>query len=157
MIERAYDSPIFRFGAVGPLVVAFYKGATTKAQLQELDAFQTRLLTQHPRIMSLTIMGQVAATTRMDEDARAFTGELATKYEKTNVGSAMVVKSTGLGAVVVRSFLSAWFLMRQTELRAKVFKTVDEGLGWLQSLPEPNPIRQTSVTAAEIDAFCDAP
>ncbi len=157
MIERAYDSPVFRFGAVGPLVVSFYRGATTKAQLEQLDAFQTQLLATHGRIMSLSVMGQVAATVRLDDEARTFSADLATKYEQTNVGTVMVVKSTGLGAVVVRSFLSAWFLMRQTQLKVKVTRTVAEGLEWLNALPEPNPIRQVSVTAEEIDAFCEAP
>lgn len=157
MIERAYESATLRLGSSGPLVVALYRGATTKAQLLELDAFQATLLTRFPHIMSVSVMGQVSVSARLDDDAKAFTAELSAKYEKVNVGNAMVVRSTGLGAVVVRSFLSAFFLMRPSEMRNKVFRSIDEGFAWLQGLPDPNPIRGLAVTAAEIEAFCDAP
>lgn len=157
MIERAFEAPMFRFGAVGPLVVSLYRGATTKAELLALDAFQTKLLETYPHIMSLSVLGNVAATAKLDDDAKLFSADLATKYEKTNAGTAMVVKSKGLGAVVVRSFLSAWFLMRRTELRTKVFREIDEALEWQRSLPDPNPLKGVAVTAADIEAFCDAP
>jgi hypothetical protein len=154
VIETIYEAEDLRLGAVGPLVVMRYRGFTTLSSLQQVDALQETLLRTHPRIMSIALLEQtIQQGVKMDEDARKFSVDLAAKFEKTNVGSAMVLKATGLSAVLARTFLSAWVLTRRTEMTMKVLRTTEEGLTWLRSLPEPNPVRPVALSAQDIDAF----
>jgi hypothetical protein len=154
VIETAYEAEDLRLGAIGPLVVMRYRGATKLSSLQQVDALQSALLRTHPRIMSIALLDQmIQPGVKMDEDAKKFSVELAAKFEKTNVGSAMVLKATGLSAVLARTFLSAWVLTRRTEMTMKVLRTTEEGLTWLRSLPEPNPVRMVAVSAQDVDSF----
>ncbi|MBL8936369.1 MAG: hypothetical protein JNM69_17570 [Archangium sp.] len=133
-------------------MVASYRGAA-KADLVQLDGFQAALVAKYGRIASMSLMDNLSSMTAMDEETRTFSAGLSKKYEKTNLGGAVVVRSKGLGAVVARTSLSAFFLATQGGVDMKVFKTIDEGLTWLRSLPAPNPIQSLSVTAAEIENF----
>jgi hypothetical protein len=154
VIETIFEADDLRLGAVGPLVVMRYRGPTTIASLRQVDQLQEALLRTHPHIMSIALLHQMTEPgVKMDEDARKFSVDLAAKFEKTNVASAMVLKATGLSAVLARTFLSAWVLVRRTEMNMKVVRTTEEGLTWLRSQPEPNPVRPVAVSAADIDAF----
>jgi hypothetical protein len=154
VIETVYEAEDLRLGFVGPLEVMRYRGPTTLASLRKVDELQETLLRTHPRIMSIALLDQmIQPGVKMDEDARKFSVDLAAKFEKTNVGSAMVLKATGLSAVLARTFLSAWVLTRRTEMVMKVLRTTEEGLTWLRSLPEPNPVRPVAVSAQDLDAF----
>jgi len=151
-VELGFESEHLRAGAVGPLVVVSYRGST-KADLEQLDAFQARLVAKHGHIASISLMDNVKSMVRMDEETRQFSASLAQKYAKTNVGGAIVVRSKGLGAVLARTSLSAVFLVTQNGVEMKVFKAVDEALTWLRTLAAPNPLEGLSVTAADIEAF----
>lgn len=152
VVELGFESEHLTVGAAGPLVVASYRGGT-KAELERLDAFQAALVAKHGRIASMSLMDNVNSMVRMDDETRKFSAELAKKYEKTNIGGAIVVRTKGIGAVIARTSLSAVFLVTQGGLEMKVFKTVDDGLTWLRSLPAPNPIQGLSVTAADLETF----
>ncbi|MBM4776877.1 MAG: hypothetical protein GQE15_04165 [Archangiaceae bacterium] len=151
-VERGFQSEHLTAGSVGPLVVVSYRGGT-KAELEQLDAFQAQLVAKHGRIASMSLMDNVNSMVRMDEETRKFSAELAQKYAKTNIGGAIVVRTRGIGAVIARTSLSAVFLVTQNGVEMKVFKAIDEGLTWLRSLPAPNPLEGLSVTAADIEAF----
>jgi hypothetical protein len=152
VVAQGFESEHLTVGAVGPLVVVSYRGGT-KAELERLDAFQAALVAKHGRIASMSLMDNIGSMARMDEETRKFSAELAKKYEKTNIGGAIIVRTKGIGAVIARTSLSAVFLVTQGGLEMKVFKTVDEGLTWLRSLPAPNPLEGLSVTAADLEVF----
>ncbi|MER2565371.1 MAG: hypothetical protein ABTQ32_31895 [Myxococcaceae bacterium] len=152
VVEPGFESEHLTVGSAGALLVASYRGGT-KADLERLDAFQAALVAKHGRIASMSLMDNVNSMVRMDEETRQFSAVLAQKYAKTNIGGAIVVRSKGLGAVLARTSLSAVFLVTKNGVEMKVFKTIDEGLTWLRSLPAPNPLQGSSVTAADIEAF----
>lgn len=152
VVEPGFESEHLTVGSAGALVVVSYRGGT-KAELERLDAFQAALVAKHGRIASMSLMDNVGSMVRMDEETRQFSAVLAKKYEKTNIGGAIIVRSKGIGAVIARTSLSAVFLVTQGGLEMKVFKTIDEGLTWLRSLPAPNPLQGSSVTAADLEAF----
>ena len=79
--------------------------------------------------------------------------ELGKKYEKQVLGSAIVVTTKGLGAVMVRTFLTGFFLVSKSETPMKTFSTIAEGLSWVQGLPGQDVAVKTELTAADIERF----
>jgi hypothetical protein len=154
VIETAYSSEDLTLGVVGPLVVMRYRGPASVGSLREVEKLQERLLRTHARIMSIALLDDTIGPGKaMNEEARTLSVDLAAKFAKTNVGSAMVLKAKGLAAVLARTGLAAWVLIRRTDMTMKVVRTTEEGLEWLRSLPEPNPLTMVAVHAKDIDAF----
>lgn len=152
-IVRSFESSDARLGAGGPLLVALYRGSTNVAVLDELDRTQEALLRKYPKISTLTVIGQATSLFKVDEAVRARSVELGKKYEKDVVGSAIVVTTKGLGAVMVRTFLSGFFLLSKSETPMKTFSTLAEGLAWVQSLPGQDLSIKTGLSAVDIERF----
>lgn len=133
-VSRLFDSPEARFGAAGPLFVAHYKGAVTVDTLDELDRAQAALIEKRGVISMVTLIGELGPMLKVEEAVRSRSIELGKKYEKQVRGSAIVVATRGLAAVMVRTFLSGFFLLSRTELPIRTFSTVKDALAWLQSL-----------------------
>ena len=150
---RVFESQEIRLGTAGPLMVASYRGATTLAALDELSRAQDALLTKFPRISTLTVIGQASSMLRIDEAVRTRSVELGKKFDGKVVGSAIVVTTKGLGAVIVRSFLSGFFLLSRAETPMKTFANVQEGLSWLRALPGQDAVIKAEISVADIERF----
>lgn len=150
---KTFQSQDTRFGSAGPLLVAFYGGSTTLAALEELSRAQDALLAKYPRISTLTVIGQAKSMLKIDEAVRVKSLELSQKFDKRVVGSAIVVTTKGLGAVIVRSFLSGFFLLSRAETPMKTFANVEEGLTWLRGLPGQDVMLKTELSVADIERF----
>jgi hypothetical protein len=150
---KVFESSDARFGTAGPLLIVVYRGTTSVAVLNELDKVQESMLQKHPRISTLTLISQASTALKVDEGVRARSVELGKKYEAKVVGSAIVVTAKGLGAVMVRTFLSGFFLLSRAESPMKTFASVQEGLSWLQSLPGQDVAIKTAVSAADVERF----
>lgn len=148
-----FESADARFGSAGPLLVALYRGSTSPGMLEELDRTQEALLKKFPRISTLTVIGQASSILKVDESVRTRSVELGKKYEKQVIGSAIIVTTKGLGAVMVRTFLTGFFLLSKAEMPMRTFSTVAEGLSWLQGLPGQDLSIKTDVRAADIERF----
>ncbi|MBL8917185.1 MAG: hypothetical protein JNM17_41155 [Archangium sp.] len=133
-VSRLFDSPEARFGAAGPLFVAHYKGAVNLDTLEHLDKAQAALIEKRGVISMITVIGQLGPMFKVDEAIRRRSVELGKKYEKQVRGGAIVVVTRGLAAVMVRTFLSGFFLLSKTESPLRTFSTVKDALAWLQSL-----------------------
>ncbi|MFO0595745.1 MAG: hypothetical protein U0228_10585 [Myxococcaceae bacterium] len=151
-----YDAPAARFGVAGPLLVAVYKGATDLAVLEQLDRAQTELITKRGTISTLTIIGELGQMLKIDDGVRQRSVELGKKYEAHVRGSAIVVETRGVAAVMVRSFLTGFFLLSRSEMPMKSFKRIADGLGWLQQLPgQDAPMRE--LRAPDVEAWVHRP
>lgn len=150
---KTFESVDVRFGSAGPLLLALYSGTTSLEMLDALDRTQETLLKTYKRISTLTVIGQVAHMLKMHDGVRARSVELGKKYEKNVVGSAIVVTTKGLGAVMVRTFLSGFFLLSRSETPMRTFSKISDGLSWLQSLPEQDLQVKTQITSADIERF----
>lgn len=150
---KSFESADARFGSAGPLLVALYRGSTSPGILDELDRTQEALLKRFPRITTLTVIGQAGSMLKADEGVRTRSVELGKKYEKSVIGSAIVVTTKGLGAVMVRTFLSGFFLLSKAEMPMKTFSTIAEGLAWLQALPGQDLSVKTEIRPADIERF----
>lgn len=148
-----FDSPEVRFGTSGPLLVSLYRGTTSPSMLDELERMQDALLLKYPRISTITVIGQASGLLKVDEAVRTRSVELGKKFDGKVLGSAIVVSATGLGAVMVRTFLSGFFLLSRAETPMKTFSKITEGMGWLQSLPGQDLTIKTLVSATDIERF----
>jgi hypothetical protein len=89
---------------------------------------------------------------KIDDAVRRRSVELGKKYEKQVRGAAIVVVTRGLAAVMVRTFLSGFFLLSRSEMPMRTFASVKEALTWVQTLPgQDAPLRE--LRPQDIDAF----
>ena len=150
---KSFESTDARFGNFGPLMVALYRGTTSPGMLDELDRAQEALIKKYPRISTFTVIGQAGSILKVDEAVRTRSLELGKKYEKNVLGSAIVVATKGLGAVMVRTFLSGFFLLSKSETPMKTFSSIGEGLHWVQSLPGQDLSLKTELSATDLERF----
>lgn len=150
---KSFESTDSRLGAAGPLLVALYRGSTSVSVLNELDRTQEALLAKHARISTLTVIGQATSMLKVDEAVRTRSVELGKKFDGKVVGSAIVVTAKGLGSVIVRTFLSGFFLLSRAETPMRTFASIEEGLVWLRTLPGQDPVLRTEIFSADIERF----
>ena len=151
--SKAFESGDARFGTAGPLLIVVYRGTANVAVLNELDKVQESMLQKYPRISTLTLISQASAALKVEDGVRARSVELGKKYETKVIGSAIVVSARGLGAVMVRTFLSGFFLLSRAESPMKTFASIQEGLSWLQALPGQDVAIKTAISAADVERF----
>lgn len=152
---KLFESTEARLGNSGPLLVALYRGSASVAVLDELSRAQEALLAKHPRISTLTVIGQAGSMIRVDEAVRTKSVDLGKKFDGKVVGSAIVVTTKGLGAVIVRTFLSGFFLLSRAETPMRTFASVEEGLTWLRSLPGQDPMIKLGISSHDVERFLE--
>jgi hypothetical protein len=151
-----YASPLGYFGATGALVVSRYRGNADLPLLDALDALQTELIQRYPKISTLSVITTSEGLLDFDEAVRSRSAEFERKYAKHVLGSAVAVTAKGLSAVMVRSFLSAFFLVARNGMPLKTFRTVAESLAWLQSL-EGQEATVREVALEDVERFLSLP
>ena len=151
---RSYESAEGRIGTAGPLLLALYKGSTSVTFLDELDRVQTTLLQKYSRISTISVIGQHTSLVKVDEAVRTRSVELGKKYDGKVIGSAIVIATRGLGAVMARTFLTGFFLLSRAETPMKIYFKIDEGLAWLRALPGQDLVIKTEIFASDIERFC---
>ena len=152
---KSFESTEARLGAAGSLLVALYRGSASVAVLDELSRTQEALLAKYPRISTLTVIGQASSMIRVDEALRTRSVELGKKFDGKVVGSAIVVTTKGLGAVIVRTFLSGFFLLSRAETPMRTFASIEEGLAWLRTLPGQDVQMKTEVFTRDVERFLE--
>lgn len=155
VVTRRSSSDVL-LGSAGSLFVAYYRAQTTLATLELLDTVQTEMLASYSHLSTLTIIGQLGAL-KVDDAVRDRSVVLGKKYEKQVRGSAIVVTTRGLAAVMVRTFLTGFFLLSRAETPVKTFSSVAEALGWLQSLPGQDLEVKLNVTSQDVERFIATP
>ena len=152
--KSAYESADCRIGTAGPLMLSLYKGPVGIPTLDELDRLQAALLQQYPRISTIAVIDQHASLFKVDEAVRTRSVELGKKYDGKVIGSAIVIATRGLGAVMARTFLTGFFLLSRAETPMKTYSKIDEGLAWLRALPGQDLVIKTEIFASDIERFC---
>ncbi len=153
LVTKSFESVEVRLGVASSLVVALYRSGASLTALEELDKLQTSLLQKHAKLSTLTLIGQLGSVLKVDEAVRVKSVELGKKYEKQVHGSAIVVTTKGLAAVMARTFLSGFFMVSRSETPMRTFATVSEGLAWLQSLPGQDMALKTELHLNDIEDF----
>lgn len=128
-----FEGPGARIGTAGSLLVAHYRARTTLEDLEQLDRAQEALLAKYPRISTLSVIAPTGVQ-RPEEQVRERSLALNLKYEGRVVGSGIVVTTRGIGAVMVRTFLSAFLLLNKAKMAPRVFASISESMKWLHTL-----------------------
>lgn len=155
VIQLYTELPGSRFGHAGPLVVSIFGGATTLESLDALDALQEKMLVEHPRLASFSVIVG-APLTGMPKGISEKSSQLRKKYDAKLAGSAIVVLTRGLAGAITRSFLAGFSLASWGEAPMKTFRTLFEAEAWLRSLPGMMPaVRDMNGLAAAVERFMD--
>jgi hypothetical protein len=152
---RHFDSPIGRIGSAESLVVSVYRGNASIEMLDSLDALQSELILRHPKLSTLGIITNGMAMLKVDDSIRARSVHFSKKYEHAVLGSAIALTARGPTGVMVRAFMSGFFLLSKPEMPVKTFSTVREGLLWLQQLPGQEIDVKSSISLADVERFIE--
>lgn len=149
------EGPGLRVGALGSLLVMHFDGRGTMEALDMLDAAEAKHAAVFPRFSTLVVVSGV----KLEAPApgvRERSAALDAKYDAHVVGSAIVVQSKGMAAVIARSFIATWALFTKRQAPTKTFRDVNEAVGWLAGLEgQPPGLPFDSQVAAAIAAFVE--
>lgn len=135
MVVSLYEDPMLKVGSSGSLFVSVYRATTSLASLDQLEKYETQHSQANPKFSTLSVITQVKDLVKVDDAVRARGVELSNRFEASVRGSAIVVSVHGLTAVIIRSFLSAFFLLSKSSMPIKTFSNLEDALAWLRALP----------------------
>ncbi len=134
--ELIDQAPGFRIGRIGALVVsAFTDGGASLEALACIDRVHSAHLRTYPHFTTLALVSGVKLSPP-PSGVRERSAELDVKFDVNVFGSAVVIETKGLAAVVARSFLATYSMLSPRSRPFKVSSTLEEATTWLQSLPE---------------------
>ena len=126
----------------------------SRADNDALERAQNALLTKFPRISTLSIIAP-SGVERPEEKVRERSLALNLAFEEKVRGSGIVVTTRGIGAVMVRTFLTAFFLLNKAKMAPMVFASISESMKWLHTLDgDDGSWRELSPT--DVQGFNDA-
>ena len=144
-----------RIGSIGSLLVVHFDGRGTLEALDVLDRLEAAHVAKYPRFSTMVVVTGVRLETP-PEGLRERSAALDLKYDKHVVGSAIVVKSRGIAAVIARSFVAAWSLITSREAPTKTFRDLSEAVTWLKSLPgQPESLAREGGIEIALSAFVE--
>lgn len=134
-------------GHRGPVVVSCFFGWPTAASLQAAADAQRHVIAQYGKVVTLSIVPPVdlqqaksaavpldVPTEQRDASTRK-TAEVAEELSANTIASVMVILTPGLVGVMVRSFMAAVSLMSRSTVPLKTFRTLADGVAWLEAAP----------------------
>lgn len=134
-IENLAERPGIHIAHAGSIVIAKY-GQSTVEDLDVLLQHQLDVANKHGGKMTMIGIVSIGANVgRIGEDVRQKSVELMGKLSSVCLGTCTVILGGGLGATVIRMFLTGFHLMARTPFPQKVFGSVSEALTWAQQLP----------------------
>lgn len=134
-------------GHRGPVVVSCFFGWPTAAGLQAASEAQRQVIAQYGRVVTLSIVPPVdlqqarnaSVTLNLPDAERDVstrkTASVSEELAAHTTASAMIILSSGLVGVMVRSFMAAVSLMSRSTVPLKTFRNLAEGVAWLESVP----------------------
>jgi hypothetical protein len=134
-LSELMSTPGVRVGALGPLVVTVFSESPSLAMLTEVEAVQTRHAGQFGNRLLLCNVVTVPKLSPPPPEVREFSSKMQQRLEACSVGSATVLRMSGLSAVLARGFLAGLALITHTNRPSGVFKDPDEAVAWLLKLP----------------------
>ncbi len=151
-VETVVELPEARVGTCGVVVVSYFRQAATMEAMRALDDVQQRTVDRFGALVGLSIIGQLGAGFRVDDDVRQMTVDMSVKYEKVGRGTAIVVLPKGLAAIAVRAFLTGYFLVSRSTAPSKTFGTVTDAAEWVKTLPNA-PVTDLPLSGADLERF----
>ena len=150
------EGPGLRIGALGSLLVMHFDGRGALEALDVLDEVEVKHAAAFPRFSTMVVVTGVKLETPV-AGVRERSAALDAKYDAHVVGSAIVVHSTGMAAVIARSFIATWALLTKRQAPTKTFREVSDAVTWLASLEgQPAGLPYDSQVVSAVTAFVEA-
>ena len=149
------EGPGLRIAALGSLLVMHFDGRGTLEALDVLDIVEAKHAAVFPKFSTLVVVSGLKLEAPVP-GLRERSAALDAKYDAHVVGSAIVVHSKGMAAVIARSFIATWALFTKRQAPTKTFRDVREAVGWLASLEgQPPGLPFDSQLAGAVTAFVE--
>lgn len=149
------EGPGLRVGALGSLLVMHFHAGADLSALDVLDEVEGRHAATFPRFSTMVVVTGVKLQTPV-AGTRERSAALDAKYDSHVVGSAIVVQSKGIAAVIARSFIATWALVTKRQAPTKTFRNVSDAVTWLASLEgQPPGLPFDSQVVAAVATFVE--
>lgn len=133
--------------AVSDSLLAVRFGATTVADLDDLMRAQQEVVKKHGHVTMISLVPTGDTTSKVTDEVKAKSVELTKAVGKNQIGSATVILGKGLGATVIRTFMTGFNLLAKNPFPTKTFSDVGEALVWLSALPNQSAdVKKASAT-----------
>jgi voltage-gated potassium channel Kch len=155
-IETLVRHADFRVGTLGSLLVVCINSAKSLDEtLAGIERTHAGLLqAKTPKVTTLTILVAKDALAPPPAAVRERAAAMARRNEHTARGSGTLVLMRGLGGVVARTFLSAFFMLNRAQVPQAVLGSYADAARWVQQLPGQEPaLAARPDLAAALEAF----
>jgi hypothetical protein len=142
-----------RFGRLDSLLVTTWYGAATLAPLDVYERLEEQLIAEHGMLTLLTVIVNSPAAPEKGVAQRA--AAISARFEKQLRASLVVVLARGLGAVLVRSFLTGFSLASKVPMHT--FRDLSGAATCIAGLPGQTPRLEQDDGAAALEAFVTLP
>ena len=135
-----HDSPDFRILQWGSLLVAVWARTPNVSDLTIMAPYERLAIARSScKICVLTVLQNLVLTQPPSDDLRHAAASLTREFAANVLGTATVIDAPGLVGSIARSFITGVNLLARSITPTKVFKSVEEAMGWFISLPEQSP------------------
>lgn len=128
------DRPSITLATSGSFVVVRF-GATTVADLDVMLKAQLDVVKRYGHLTTLSLVPIGPETSRVSDEVKQKSVEITRAIGKQQVGSATVILGTGIGATILRTFMTGFNLLAKNPFPQKTFSDPHEAHAWLSALP----------------------
>jgi hypothetical protein len=155
MVEEIARLPASRLGTIHTVLVGVVDGHLTIEDYEQQERFQAQFLEKQGKCSTLWVIRR--AVRPSDDRAGEKVKQISERFKTQVRGSAVVITATGAAAVLTRTFMSALGLIMNPDPPMKSFRTVKDGVAWLQALPGQDPVVVNDLALdSAIEAFASA-
>jgi hypothetical protein len=156
MVEEIAQLRNMRLGAIQSVIVGVAYGSLTVEDYEQQEQVMAQFLGKHDMCSTFWVITR--STRQTDEGARQKVKQMSERFRRQVRGSAIVVTAPGAGAVLIRTFISAIALITNPDPPMRSFRTVPDGVAWLQALPSQDPlVAHDAGLQSAIEAFASVP
>jgi len=144
--------PEVRVGHFGSMMVMVWRGTVTPDSLAKTNQVEEALINQFGRVSVIGIITELGGGIPSAELRQASIDAMK-KFQPSVRGTALHVAATGAKAVLFRTFLAGLTLVIDFASPLKIFKTVDDCVGWIQRLEGQDSMLGEPNLAAAVSEF----
>ncbi|MBL8949964.1 MAG: hypothetical protein JNK82_04250 [Myxococcaceae bacterium] len=149
MVEVLGEWPGVKVGKLGSVLVSVWRGTITPQLVEQVNALQGQLIKEHGDITAVGVLTGQSSGVPSEELRQA--SIMAMKRFQAHVrGSALVIATSGVKAMLARTFFAGLSLMLSPSSPHRAFRTVEEAMRWLV---EHDPRLDLGAAIRDIEAF----
>lgn len=146
------DFPSARVASLGSVMLVAWRGAITASVLNEVNTLEAEMIARCGRISVIGVVTDLSSGVPNDELRRA-SADAMKRFQSDVRGTALVIASSGVKAVLARTFFAGLSLMMTFESPLRGFRTVAEAVTWQRTLPGQDAALLHESAVQSIDSF----